>query len=325
MSSADSTATDLMGLLDLPPDIVRHILQFLGVRSLLCMASTCRCLRAAVDAMPLHPVMTSQTNMLPWLQRAGVAPRVRSLVARYCLWGRCSWLGQLTSLQALVVTFGHVRAPLCRCLTPTLRHLDLHRLDCDPGDVFSTTRLTTLTNLRTLKMTFTPQWDLVVVDSLAAMPALEHLSVRLAPTLVVRAPLSVARMQLQAVQALVCPHAVSAADLTLECAETPAPVDVMISAATAPRLRRLALSCPRRMTVPHLERMTRLECLKLRYDSALVPLCHLAPTLRLLRVDTRFGVAVAGTHAKLPDSTDVRALVAGVPVPRHAVRSMFYT
>lgn len=317
--------SDTHSLLDLPPDVVRLILQFLGVRSLLCAASTCRTLRTAVDAMPLHPAMTSQTDMLPWLQLPGVAARVQTLAARYCLRGRCAWLARLTSLQRLVVAFGHVRAPLCRHLSPTLRHLDLHRLECDHGDVFSTTRLSALTNLHTLKLTFTPRWDMVVVDSLAAMPALQHVSVRLAPTLVVRAPLSVPRVQLQAVQALVCPHAVRAVDLTLECAETPAPVDVMITAATAPRLRVLALSCPRRVTVPHLEHMTRLECLKLRYDSALVPLRHLAPTLRALHIHTRFGVAVTGTHAKLPDSVEVRASVAGVPMSHQALRSMFFT
>lgn len=312
-------------MLDLPPDVVRHILRFLGARSLLCVASTCRCLRVAVDAMPLHPVMTSQTNMLPWLQLPHVAPRVKSLVARYCLWGRCAWMRALPCLERLVVSFGHVRAPLCRHLSPTLRHLELHRLDSDYGDVFSTARLTSLTNLHTLKLTFTPHWDLVVLDSLEALRALQHLSLRLAPTLVVRSPLSVPRVQLQAVQALVCPHAISADDLTLECMETVAPVDIMITPATAPRLRRLELSCPRRMTVPHLEHMTRLECLKLHLDSALVPLRHLAPTLRSLCVDTRFGVAVAGMHAKLSDEVDVRATVAGVPLARESVRSMFYS
>lgn len=314
-----------VALLDLPPDVVRHILKFLGVRSLLCVASTCRTLRTAADALPLHPVMTSQTDMLPWLQRPGVAARVRSLVARNCLWGRCAWVRQLPALQRLVAAFGRVRAPLCRHLPPTLRHLDLHRLDCDPGDVFSTTRLTALTNLHTLKLTFTPRWDLVVVDALASLPALQHVSMRLAPTLVVRAPVSVPRVQLQAVQALVSPHAISAADLTLECTETAVPVDVVITPATAPRLRRLALSCPRRVTVPCLEHMTRLESLRLRLDSALVPLGQLPPTLRALCIDTRFGVAVAGTHARLSEGVDVRASVAGVPMPQASIQSMFFT
>ena len=72
-----------MSLLALPPDMLRLVLSFLGTRSLLNAAATCTTLRDMVNAMALHPTMTSQTRMLHWLQRPTVAPRVRTLTARY--------------------------------------------------------------------------------------------------------------------------------------------------------------------------------------------------------------------------------------------------
>lgn len=314
-----------MSLLALPPDMLRLVLSFLGTRSLLNAAATCTTLRDMVNAMALHPTMTSQTRMLHWLQRPTVAPRVRTLTARYCLWGYCRFVRLLTSLQQLVVTFGHVSAPICRHLPPTLEYLDLHRIDCEYGDVFLTSRLTRLPLLHTLKLSFTPHWDTVIVDGLDALP-LRHLSLRLAPKLVVRGPMAVDSMHLHAVEALVCPFELTAEDLSLECTDAMIPLDIMVTPSTAPKLRRLSLSCPRRVTVPSLEHMTRLEKLRVRYDSALLPLRQLAaiPTLRSLVVDTRFGIAVSGMHAKLPGHVRVEARVSGVPMSPTSVRSMFY-
>jgi hypothetical protein len=311
----------LLTLLDLPPDLLRTVLRFLGTRSLLNAAATCRALHEAADDMPLYPTMTSQTRMRAWLEAPDVAPRVLSLTANFCMWGRCGWVRALKNLRRLVVAFGHVSAPILRHLPATLEHLELHRLDY--GDVFGTSHLTRFTRLHTLKLTFTPAWDLVVLDSLDALP-LRHLSVRLAPTLVVRAPLTCRRVDLHAMDVLICAHAIHAEDLSLACTESVMPVDVMITPQTAPRIRRLALGCPRRTTVPHLEHMTALESLRVKFDSALLPLRHLAPTLQRLIVDTRFGVAVAGMSCRVPDHVVVTASVGGVPMPQRAVRAMFH-
>ena len=70
-----------LSLLDLPPDVVRLILEPLGVRSLLNVACACKTLKAMVDAMPLHPTMTSYTDMEGWLTLPHVAPRVRMLTS----------------------------------------------------------------------------------------------------------------------------------------------------------------------------------------------------------------------------------------------------
>lgn len=312
-------------LLDLPEDVLRHTLSFLGTRSLLHAACTCKTLRALVDGEPLHPVMTSGMAMAPWLMLPKVALRVRTLIARRSLWGRCSFLGALVDLRCLVVTFGHVSSPICRHLPPTLEYLDLHRLDCEYGDVFQVSRFRRLPRLHTLKLTFTRNWDLVVLDGVDHLP-LRHLAVKNAPALVVRMPLRVPTLRLHAHHALICPFEIHSEDLALTCVEGAVGFDVMLTEASCRDLRALSLQSPRRVTVPCLSSMTRLESLALRFDSALLPLRELARLehLRSVTVDTRYGVAVAGMHAKLPRRVAVRASVAGVPMSAVSVRAMFH-
>lgn len=318
--------TDAM-LLDLPPDVVRHILRLLNVRSLLSAACTCRTVWHLARELPLHPVMTSDARrMTDWLALPHVAARVLSLTARCRLWGRCPFVAELGSLRRLSVTFGHVSAPVFRHLPASLEHLELHRLDCEQGDVFDTRRLTRLTRLRTLSLTFTPHWDFVVLGPLDALPRLERLSIRLAPVLLVRAPLRVADVRLQSVAAFVCHHPLHAERLELECAESVIPLDLAVTPDTAPSVRHLSLSCPGRVTVPALEHLRGLERLRLRYDCALLPLRHLAaiPTLRSLEVDTRYGVAVAGSNVALDGRVRVEASVGGVPMRPRDLRALFF-
>lgn len=313
-----------MNVLDLPEGVVHHILCMLNTRSLLCAASTCTALRKLVDAVPLRPVMTSQTRMLPWLMQPHVCPRVTSLVSRCSMWGRCAFLEALHNLRSLVVTFGKVRAPMLRFLPTSLEHLDLHRLACDGGDVFVSSKLRRLTRLRTLKMTFTPDWDIVVLDGLETLP-LEHLSIRLAPALVLRAPLRIRKVRLHALLALICPFEIYAEDLAMECTRGAVAYDVIVTRESSAGLRHLTLSSPHRITVPSLEHMHALETLHLRYDSALLSLHQLAGLrhLRALTVDTRFGVAVTGMRAVLPAHVAILVLVGGVPLPQPTVASIF--
>lgn len=312
-------------LLDLPHDALRCILRLLNVRSLLAAECTCGTLRSLARELPLHPVMTTRARMMRWLEALHVAPRVMSLTARCSMWGRCPFVSSLVSLRRLVVSFGRVNAPVFRHLPASLEHLDLHRLDCEHGDVFDTRRLARLTNLRALTLTFTRHWDVVVLGELPAR--LERLSIRHAPVLLVRAPLRVARVRLHSVETLVCHHPIHAERLDLECLAGLIPLDEAITPATAPGLRDLRLSCPGRASVPALEHMRALESLALRYDCALLPLRHLAAiaTLRSLVLDTRFGVAVSGSHLSLPPGrVAVQASVAGVPLSPEAVRAMFF-
>ena len=315
-----------MSLLSLPPDMLRLVLGKVNVRSLLMAACTCKALRALAAELPLHPVMTSQTHMLDWLAKSHVAPRVHSLTSRYSMWGRCTFVRWLTSLESLVVTFGHVSAPIFRWLPASLTYLDIHRLDCEFGEAFFTSRLSRLVNLQTLKLTFTSHWDMVVVEGLDALP-LKHLSLRLAPSMVVRAPLRVPTLNLHAVSHLICPHELAAEDLRLECCDGSASFDLMITPESAGCLRRLSLSCPNRITVPRLDHMTRLEHIHVKFDSVLVPLRHLSamPRLHSAEFDTRFGVAVAGMQCKLPRTVVVRGSVAGIPLRPSAIDAMFYT
>lgn len=314
-----------MLLLDLPTDLVRRILECLAVRSLLNAASTCRTLRDLAGALPLSPSMTSRTRMHAWLALPHVAPRVNALAARYCLWGRCSFLGALLNLRALTVSFGHVSAAIFRHLPHQLEHLELHRVEGDYGDVFTTTRLLKLTRLHTLKLTFTHHWDVVMLTGLDALP-LRLLSVRLAPMLVVRSPLRIAKVRLQAVSSFVCPYEIHCEDLSLECTEGIIAYDVILTEASARNLRFLSLSSPRRKTVPALEWMEKLEELHLKYDSALLPLCRFErlSALRRLVVNTRFGVSVASMHSRLPRTVEVQVTVEGVPLSAHTIQALFF-
>lgn len=313
-------------LTDLPHDVLRHILRLLNVRSLLSLACTCRTLAALSRDVPLHPVMTTHTRMLDWLALPHVAARVLSLTARCSLWGRCPFVGGLGSLRRLTITFGHVTAPIVRHLPESLEHLELHRLDCEYGDVFDTKRLTRLTRLRTLQLTFTPHWDMVILDSLDALTRLERLSLRLAPTLLVRAPIRVADVRLHSVSAFVCAHPIFAERLSLECTDSVIPLDLVVTPAAAPGIRDLALACPNRVTVPSLEHLRALEHLRLRYDCVLLPLRHLAAiaTLRTVELDTRYGVAAAGTNVALSPGVRVSVSVAGVPMSPGTARTMFF-
>lgn len=314
------------GILCLPDDVLRHVLRFLNVRSLLNLACTCRTFAALARDVPLHPVMTSRLHMLDWLTSPSVAARVASLTARCSMWGRCSWVSHLRELRRLVVAFGHVSAPIFRHLPTSIEHLDLHRLDCEYGDVFDMRRLTRLTRLRTLKLTFTPHWDVVVVGDLEALPHLRQLSIRQAPALLVRAPLRVADVHLHSVSVFVCAHPVAAERLSLECTDGVIPLDLVVTPATAPLVRELSLSCPYRVTVPALDCMRSLERLRLRYDCVLLPLRHLASLTALTSVslDTRYGVAVTGVGSQsLPADLRIDALVGGVPMAPEVRRALF--
>lgn len=319
--SADSS------LLSLPPDLLRCILGALGTRALVNASATCKALHALAAELPLRPVMTSSTQprMQQWLGSPAVAPRVVSLTARTCMWGRCCFVGALRNLRVLVVTFGHVAPQMCKWLPPTLEFLDIHRLACNhmDTDLFSTKRLAHLPRLRTLKLTFTPGWDVVVVERLGEH-RFEHLSIRKAPTLVVRCPLRAATLHLEGLVDLVCPFALEAERLALECPRESAAFDVMVSPQTAPLLRELRLACPGRVTVPWLAHMD-LEELHVRYDSVIVPCAVMAgmPRLRRMEMHTRFGVAVSG-HTPLPRHVRISAYVAGVPLPPRAVDAMFF-
>lgn len=315
-------------LTDLHQDMVRHILGFLAPRPLLMAACTCSLLRHHAAEMPLRPTMTSanQRLMLGWLARAAIARRVLTLTARNCLWGPCSFVSGLSCLETLVITFGRVSTPMFRVLPLTLKHLEVHRVEGDYGGVFSTSRLKRLVHLHTLKLTFTPRWELVVLDGLAQLP-LRHVCIRLAPTLLVREALDVHTLHMHAVSRIMCSHALKAHHLLLECAETPLVCEALISQETAPHLRSLRLSCPHRVTVPWLGRMTQLERLDVRFDTVLVPLRQLGSlsALRLVHLETRYGVAVTGTECSLPTHVRVKASVGGVEVSEATVHALFHS
>lgn len=324
MTATDTTGTP--GLLDLPRDVLAHVVQSLGTRSQLMAACACTDLRDVVASLPLRPCVTARNvhGLMRWMALPRVAARVQALTARRCLWGRHAFLRGLPALRSLTVAFDSVDPSAIKALPDTLEHLRLHRLDGAPDAVFSTTRLRRLTRLRTLELTFMPTWDMVFLDGLQALP-LDRLVIRHADTLVVRCPLAVPHVRLQAVSSLVLLRPLECLDLHLECRRSA----VMYEQAVAPTLRSFSLSCPRRSTLMGLDSWARLETLHARLDSVLVPLSHLArlPRLREVTLEARYGItALVGRFATkaLPPAVRVRALVGGVPLPEPETRAMFH-
>lgn len=182
-----------------------------------------------------------------------------------------------------------------------------------------------LTRLTTLKVTFTSRWDVVVVEGMANLAALRDLSLRNAPTIVVREPMSAHRISLHATSALLCPYRLVAEHLSLECNTGIASFDIMITPETAAKLHSLRLVCPGRVTLPWLDHMHELEELEVHYNSVIVPLRYLAimPKLRRLTLRTRYGIAVSG-YSRLPESVVVKAEVGGVPQSDEVVQALFY-
>lgn len=311
-------------LLDVPHDVQCHILAFLGVRSLLNAACSCKALHAIACGLPLHPVMTSRTRMRRWLLRPDISRRVVSLTVRSRETFPSNLLS-LGSLKTLVVSFGWLGAQLLKTLPTTLEHLDLHRLAYHDGDVFLTRSLSRLVNLHTLKLTFMPSWDTVVVDGIDMLP-LRRLSIRGAPVVVIRTPLAIEKVHLQAVDAIICPHEIHSHELHIECTNGIVAYDIMLTELSCQNVRTVSLCSPHRITVPALQHMHKLEHLHVRFDSVLLPLHYLEckPNVRSVLLETRYGVALAGRHSKLAPHVDVKVSVAGIPLDRNAIRKMFF-
>lgn len=158
------------GLVDLPDDVLRLVLARCTPRALTCAASTCRTLRALAAQVPLGTVTLTAVQALSvmrWLWSPSVAPRVHTLVARRCLYGRCLWTNKLPALRSLTLAFCRVRVDALHILPPGLVHLDMHQVLPPQGRAHARVSFERLRRLRVLRLVLaTHAWDAAFVARL---------------------------------------------------------------------------------------------------------------------------------------------------------------
>jgi hypothetical protein len=312
----------------LPQDLLCHVLGFLGARSMMVAACTCKEVRRVVDSMPLHIVAVGTNNrMRDWMALPHVQPRITSLAIRRTAMPSM-YVAVAGNPEAVAALYCKVGMRAITSLPITVQYLDLQRVDCyfSPSKVFDMRTLAFMPQLHTLKLTFTEYWRRVDVTGLGALSKLDTLVLRGAPSLVVWEPLRARHVHLHATERMACGQEVWGENVTLECDAPLDPSDALTDKSVA-CLRHLTLRCPGSLEhVPSLAHMARLESLTLHLDWAVLSLSDLVSLagLRSLDMHCRFGAAVATTGTgSLPKRVKVRMSVGGVPEPAVRVDKLF--
>jgi hypothetical protein len=291
----------------LPADVMRLVMAKLGTRSLLCLASTCREYRDLAATVPLKACFTPRHNARlyqRWLTAEGVAERVEELTARRTAWGPCPWLQCLPSLTRVTIAFSRVTTQALVNVCDTIQHLDVHRVRPNFGSSeFCTSVLGRLSRLHTLRLTFSPGWDVVSVRGLPQH--LRELAIRQAPLLLVRQAPRADVLKLHGCDGIVCGERLRPClELDLGCCDASVPLAGMLPDDLA-GLESLRVDCPNRSTVPRLGEMTNLRHLHLVFDSLVLAPADVPPRLEVLDARARFAIGAAGAPVRRPDTLAV--------------------
>lgn len=319
-------ASPQMSLTGLPDDVLRLVLAKCTVRSLVCAASTCRTLRDLALDSPLGTVTLTCTQSpaaLRWLWSETVAPRVRTLVARRCLYGACRWLTKLPHLRRLTLAFCRVRVSILGSLPPTLEHLDIHTLLPVEGRRHMGLSLRMLPRLRVLRLVFQPYaWEAAFVSRLPR--GLRELRLRGCRALVVESfmPKGLRDVALHATALLVMsnrlPNTVRRVDMRCDYGNLWLADTLPLKVA---RLHTLVLRSPLLACVPRLSGMRNLRVLHVKSRTHVTSCRALAATrLRDLEIhaDDWIGFTDTAWPAERPPPERVVATVGdvrlGVPI-----------
>jgi hypothetical protein len=287
----------------LPPDVMRQVMAKLGTRSLLRLASTCREYRDLAADMPLKPCLTAHHNVRQyqrWLTAEGVAERVTELTAKRSAWGPCPWLYHLPALTRLTIAFSRVTTQALVNVCDTIQHLDVHRVRPTTFGTleFRTDVLARLERLHTLRLTFSPGWNVVSVQGLPQH--LRELQIRQAPLLLIRHPPRANVLKLHGCDGIVCGERLQSCEhLDLGCCDASVPLAGMLPDDLS-GLKSLRVECPNRSTVPRLGEMTALTSLHLVFDSLVFAPADVPPRLEVLDVRARFALGAAGPPVRRP-------------------------
>lgn len=278
---------------DLPDEMVLAVMSRCTARSLTCLASTCRRARRLALEVPMPRVVLTGKQMpavMRWLWSPDIAPRLRVLVARRCLYGECKWLAQLPALRCLVLTFCRIRIDVFSHLAPSLEQLEVHQvLPSYPGETYGRIECCGLKRLRQLHLVFAPgKWDAVFLCRLPK--CLTQLHMRGANAVVVESsmPSALRDASLHAASMLFLSNRLPSGveRVSLSCDE-----GRLWMRDTLPRnprrLRWLSITCTGAAAVPELQRMTRLEQLTMRCSTFMVNWRHLGALRRLRDLELR--------------------------------------
>lgn len=162
-----------MKLTELPDDVLHLVFDRVSVntRAMCCLASTCRKFRDwSRERQPLNVVVAGWPRMIGasrWLEIPHVSRRVETVTARRSAWGTCMWLRALSALRRLTISFSSVTSLVFANVSERVEHVDIHCVrPTGDNSHFYTDVLSHLHRLHTLRITFAPEWDMVVVRRL---------------------------------------------------------------------------------------------------------------------------------------------------------------
>ncbi len=314
-----------LALTDLPDDVLRLVLARCTPRTLTCVASTCRSLRALANEAPLGTVTLTcaqAPGVMRWLWSPAVAPRVHTLVARRCLYGRCLWTDRLPALTSLTLAFCRVRVDALQVLPPGLVHLDMHQVLPPQGRAHARVSFERLRRLRVLRLVLaTHAWDAAFVARLP--PGLRVLHVRGARAMIVESfmPRGLRDVRLQASCMLLASNRVPPTVRTLHLRCTLGHLWLGDVLPLRPRrLRHLVLQSPSLSSVPGLATMTNLATLHLTCRTVLLSCRALGATaVDDLELHAKEWLGFTDTRWPLHRGTPARLVATVADVRVHAV------
>lgn len=347
-------------LLDLPPEILDNVVGHLGndARSLCRLACVCTRLRdAAADVATLNPTLTMRGwgdewdgSMRQWLAQAKNGRRVASMRVKRCGGDTFAWLGTMINVRTLKAWYCRVNTRIITALprADKLLCLHIHRLVPRNSDTFTTRAFQRFTSLQELRVTFSPDFDLVLVECLETLRDMRVVEIRGSTGLaILQTPCPSEFLSLHARDWMVTRDAVKPGPraVRLACDSSDVPLEHLFGfrgggggggfggggggnqggqggqrperrGARVPGCRTLDLACRQRIACPAAlaDVFPDLETLRISFDSVLMDVPALCKMERLKTLDLRAARCFAVCRPPtcfLPRGIDVRCVAAG--------------
>ena len=315
----------------LSDDLLVLIAGHLDLRSYVRLSSTCTTLRrVSRDSRAVYHVTitprSAERGIESWLALAHVAPRIVSLHARRSVFSHVmsAWLVGMPNLTAVSASFCRVPAPALRAMPPGVQRIRLHCLDPGVGEngafFDAPLSLSRFPDLSVVDITFASGWTHVQLGD-SKTPKLVEMRIRNAPRVLIASalPATMRSVSISARSIIVGRNGQipdGCETLTIHVQGPTSSLEELIPRDVS-ALRRLEVSCQRRVDIPRLCDMTSLESLHIRFDAILLDIQAFERLVRLrsLFMESRHCFAVgettpAGVEA-LSRVADVRATARG--------------
>jgi hypothetical protein len=271
----------------LSDDLLVIIAGYVDLRTHLCMASTCRTLRrVSTDSrLAYHVTVTPRAvkkGIERWMTLPHIASRIVSLHARRSVISDhhhhhavSRWLAAAHNVTAFAASFCRVPAAVLRTMPTHMQKINIHRLEPGAGPYgtffHASVILSRFPHLRENDITFSSGWTHVQLGCHSKTPHLRCLAIRNAPRVLVASglPDSIRDISIHAQSIIVgrdgripdgCQNVTLLIDGPSSSFEDVLPRD-------ASNIRRLDVSCQRRVDIPRLGEMISLQYLRMRFDA----------------------------------------------------------